>query len=424
MLLHLVRDSLVRRRRRVALAVLSLLVGTALISALLTVSLDIEDKMGREMRSFGANILLSPRSETVPVEIAGMPVGEVGDKSYLNDAELARLKTIFWKNNITGFAPYLYGSAKVQDEQAVLVGTWFEQEIATEKGPFVTGVRKIAPWWQVEGEWPGDRGQLLIGRELADRLGISPGEPLKLESDESSRDFRVAGVVSTGSFEDNQIFVDLAEAQELLGLPGKVEKVQVSALTKPPDDLARRAQLMDDPKEGLSPADYEKWYCSPYIDAITYQIEEAFPDGQAKPVRQVAEAEGAFLGKLKLLFALIAGVAAVTSAMGVTATMSATVVERRGEIGLMKALGAENFHVAGQFLLEAAFIGLIGGVAGYGAGIGLAALIGRLVFDSSTAFSLPVLPLAIIISLAIAMLGSALPVRRASRIQPIRALKG
>ncbi|MHB9111187.1 MAG: ABC transporter permease [Thermoleophilia bacterium] len=423
MLLHLVKDSLVRRRRRVALAVLSLLVGTALISALLTVSLDIEDKMGKEMRSFGANILLSPRSETVPVEIAGMPVGEIGDTSYLNDSELAELKTIFWKNNITGFAPYLYGSAIVQGEQAVLVGTWFEQEISTDKGAFATGIRKISPWWQVEGEWPGGRGQLLIGRELADHLGISPGDPVKLESGGSSRDFRVAGVVSTGSFEENQIFVDLAEAQELLGLPGKVEKVQVSALTKPPDELARRAQLMEDPKEGLSPADYEKWYCSPYIDAITYQIEEAFPDGQAKPVRQVAEAEGAFLGKLKLLFALIAVVAAVTSAMGVTATMSATVMERRGEIGLMKALGAENSHIAGQFLLEAAFIGLIGGVAGYGAGIGLAALIGRQVFDSSTAFSLPVLPLAIAL-LAIALLGSALPVRRASHIQPIQALKG
>lgn len=407
-----------------ALAVLSLLVGTALISALLTVSLDIEDKMGKEMRSFGANILLSPRSESVPVEIAGMPVGEIGEKSFLSDAELARLKTIFWKNNITGFAPYLYGSATLKGERAVLVGTWFEHELATEKGPFITGVRKIAPWWQVEGEWPDGKGQLLIGRELASRLEVSAGAALKLESGGSSRDFRVAGIVSTGSFEDNQIFVDLPEAQELLGLPGKVEKVQVSALTKPPDELARRARLMEDPKEGLSPADYEKWYCSPYIEAITYQIQEAFPDGQAKPVRQVAEAEGAFLGKLKLLFALIAGMAAVTSAMGVTATMSATVMERRGEIGLMKALGAENIHIAGQFLLEAAAIGIIGGAAGYGAGIGLAALIGRLVFDSSAAFSLPVLPLTIVISMAIALLGSALPVRRASRIQPIQALKG
>ena len=407
-----------------ALAVLSLLVGTALISSLLTVSLDIEDKMGQEMRSFGANILLTPKSEAVPVEIAGMPVGDVGNNSFLKDEDLTKLKTIFWKNNITGFAPFLYGNATVQGEQVVLVGTWFEHEISTDKGPYQTGINKISPWWQVQGEWPRDRGQLLIGRELADRFGVSPGDPLKLEAGRSSRDFRVAGIVSTGSFEENQVFVDLPEAQELLGLPGKVEKVQISALTKPPDELARRAQLMDDPKEGLSPADYEKWYCSPYIDAITYQIGEAFPDGQAKPVRQVAEAEGAFLGKLKLLFALIAGMAAVTSAMGVTATMSATVMERRGEIGLMKALGAENFHIAGQFLLEAAFIGIIGGVAGYGAGIGLAALIGRLVFDSSASLSLPVLPFVIMISLAIALLGSALPARRASRLNPIQALKG
>lgn len=424
MLFHLVKDSLVRRRRRVALAVLSLLVGTALISSLLTVSLDIEDKIGREMRSFGANIVLAPKSDSVPVEIAGMPVGDVGSKSFLKDEELAKLKTIFWKNNITGFVPYLYGKVALRGEQAALVGTWFDHEIPTDKGAFQTGIQKISPWWQVEGEWPRRRGELLMGRDLAGRLGLAPGDVAKLDASGMGRDFRVTGVVSTGSFEEGQIFVDLAEAQELLGMPGKVEKVQVSALTKPPDDLARRAQLFEDPKEGLSPPDYEKWYCSPYIDAITYQIEEAFPDGQAKPVRQVAEAEGAFLGKLKLLFGLIAGVAAVTSAMAVTATMSATVMERQGEIGLMKALGAENFHIAGQFMLEAVFIGLIGGVAGFGLGMGLAQLIGRLVFDSAASFSLPVVPFAVIVSVSIALLGSALPARRATRLQPVQALKG
>jgi len=424
LLLHLVKDSLVRRRRRVALAVLSLLVGTALISSLLMVSLDIEDKMGREMRSFGTNILLSPRSESVPVEVAGMPVGDIGERSFLEEAALSKLKTIFWKNNITGFAPYLYGNVNVKGEQVMLAGTWFEHEISTDNGPFATGVKATSPWWQIEGDWPGGKGQLLLGRELADRQGISAGDHVQLEAGGISRDYVVAGIVSTGSFEENQIFVDLAEAQQMLGLPGKVEKVQISALTKPPDELARRAQLMEDPKEGLSPADYEKWYCSPYIDAITYQIEEAFPDGQAKPVRQVTEAEGAFLGKLKLLFALIAGAAAITSALGVTATMSATVMERRAEIGLMKALGAENLQIAVQFMLEAAFIGLIGGLAGYGAGIGLAALIGSRVFGTAAAFPFIVLPLAIFISLAIALLGSAAPVRQASRVQPTRALKG
>ncbi len=423
MLLHLVKDSLVRRRRRIALAVLSLLVGTALISSLLTVSLDIEGKIGKEMRSFGANILLIPRSETVPVEIAGMPAGEIGDRSFLREEDLGKLKTIFWKNNITGFVPYLFGRARIEGTQIVLVGTWFDHEVSTEKGPFRTGIRQTSPWWRVEGEWPSGRGQLLIGHELADRLALEPGDQINLNTGQSGREFRVAGIVSTGGGEESQVFMDLSEAQELLGLAGRVEKVQISALTKPPDDLARRARLLEDPKEGLPPKEYEKWYCSPYIEAITYQIEEAFPDGLAKPVRQVADAEGAFLGKLKLLFALIAGVAAVTSAMGVTATMSATVKERRGEIGLMKALGAENFHITGQFLLEAAFTGLIGGVAGYGLGIVLAALIGRQVFDSPVSFSLPVLPFAILTSLAIALLGSALPVRRASRLEPIQALK-
>lgn len=423
MLLHLVKDSLVRRRHRVALTILSLSVGTALISSLLAVSLDIEDKVGREMSSFGANIVLEPKSDSVPVEIGGMPVGEVGNTSYLRDEDLGKLKTIFWKNNITGFVPYLYGKATINGEQTTLVGTWFEHEMPTEKGKFSTGVKKLNPWWQVSGDWPRGQGQMLIGSDLASRLNLAAGDRVVLGAGQAQRDFTVTGLVSTGSFEENQIFVDLDEAQDILGLPGKVEKVDVSALTKPPDELAHRAQLLGDPKE-LSSDDYEKWYCSPYIDAITYQINEAFPDGIAKSLQRVAAAEGEFLGKLKLLFGLIAGMAAVSSAMGVTATMSATVMERRGEISLMKALGAENSHITSQFLLEAAFCGLIAGVLGYGAGVALAALIGSRVFDSATSFDLVVLPFAIMVSVAIALLGSALPARRASRLQPVQALKG
>ncbi|MCL4473343.1 MAG: ABC transporter permease [Actinobacteria bacterium] len=424
MLLHLVKDSLMRRRRRVAVATVSLLLGTALVSALLSVSMDIEDKVGREMSSFGANIILEPTSDAVPVEISGIPVGQVGNQAYLKDTDLPKLKGIFWKNNVQAFAPFLYGNVSINGEQATLAGTWFDQELPVSKGSsFRTGVEKTSPWWQVEGDWPGGDGQALVGRELAQRLGVSKGDTLNVVNRQLRQTLAVSGIVSTGGFEDWQLFVNLPEAQSLLSLPGAVSKVQISALTKPPDNLAHRAELLGDPHD-LPKDDYEKWYCSPYVGSITYQINEAFPDGQAKVVRQVADAEGAFLGKLKLLFALIAGVTVATSALGVTATMSTTVMERRTEIGLMKALGAENFHIAGQLLLEAGFSGLIGGISGYGLGLAIAALISREVFDTPASINLLVFPLSLILALAIALIGSALPVRRAIRIHPSEALTG
>lgn len=424
MLVHLVKDSLVRRRRRVALTTASLMVGTALVSGLLAVSLDVEEKVGRELRSYGANITLAPRSGSTPVEIGGIPVGRIQSGSRLNEDDLPRLKTIFWKNNITGFTPLVYGRVSAGGELVSLVGTWFDHEIILENGDvFRTGAKEVSPWWQVEGDWPRAAGQALVGGELATRLRLSPGDRLDLSRGQAQSQVQVAGVLVTGGPEDKQVFLNLNEAQALLELPGKVDKVQISALTKPPDDLARRAQTLGNPRD-LPPGEYEKWYCSPYIDAVTFQIEEAFPDGEARPIRQVADAEGAFLGKIKLLFILIAGAAMTASALGVTATMSATVMERRAEIGLMRAMGADNFHVAGQFLLEALFSSLIAGAAGYGIGLALAALIGREVFGAATAPNLLVLPFALLVSLAIALAGSALPVRRATRINPIEALKG
>lgn len=412
-----------RRRRRVAVTTLSLLVGTALVSSLLAVALDVEEKVGRELRSFGANIILTPRAESVPVEIGGMPVGEAGRKSYLSEADLPRLKTIFWKNNITAFAPFVYGTVSVSGEKIPLAGTWFDREVPLENGDvFRTGVGETSPWWQVEGSWPTGPGQVLVGREQAERLGLSPGDRASFTAGGRRADFTVAGIVTTGGPEDGQVFTELGEAQALLGLPGKVEKVQVSALTKPPDELAHRARALEDPRE-LPGDEYDIWYCSPYVDSITFQIEEAFPGAGARPVRQVAEAEGAFMDKMRWLFVLIAAVATSTSALGVTATMSATVMERRPEIGLMKALGAENSQVAAQFFLEAAFCGLVAGMAGYGLGIGLAAIIGKSVFGAPSPPGLVILPVAVFVSLAMALTGSAIPVRRATGIRPIEALR-
>jgi len=443
MLARILWRSFERRKGRIGLAVLAVALGAALATALLAISLDITDKMAKELRAFGANIVAAPRQRALAIEIAGMRYATAGDAAYLNESDLPKLKTIFWRHNIVGFAPFLSGAVDVNGQKVLLVGTWFEKEIAIpaskrqialpggavrevtpENKTFTTGLKSIAPWWKVDGAWSsaadGDYSALL-GAALAKRWQVRPGDALRVTYRDRAYDFTISGIVTTGGFEENQIFVDLAAAQQVFELPGKVEKVQISALVKPDDALALRAKR--DPK-ALPPEEFVTWYCSPYIDAITYQVEEVLQGSAAKPIRQVAEAEGAFLAKTWLTLALVTAVALAVSALGVMATLTATVMERRAEVGLMKAIGAENLQIALQFLLEAAGCGLLGGLLGYGMGLALAAFVGRAVFADAITFNPAVLPLALALAVGVAVLGSLVPVRQATRVDPVVTLHG
>ena len=313
MLLRILWRSFERRKGRIALAVLAVALGAALATALLAISLDITDKMGKELRAFGANIVAAPKQRGIAVEIAGMRYGAATSGTYLDESDLPKLKTIFWRHNIVGFAPFLSGVVDVSPtaaatpdsvtrQKALLVGTWFEKEIAIptakrqialpggvvrevtpENKTFTTGIKSIAPWWKIEGAWiaaaNAERGAIL-GAALAQQWQARVGDPLRLAYQNRQYDLTIVGIVSTGGFEENQIFIDLATAQKILELPGKVERVQISALVKPDDALALRAKR--DPKS-LPPEDFVTWYCSPYIDAITYQVEEVLQGSAAKP---------------------------------------------------------------------------------------------------------------------------------------------
>ncbi len=449
MLLRILFRSFERRRGRIALAVLAVALGAMLATALLAISLDITDKMGKELRAFGANIVAAPKERALAVEIAGMRYSSASNNAYLNESDLPKLKTIFWRNNIVGFAPFLSGAVDVNGQKALLVGTWFEKEIAIpttkriitlpggatrevtpENKTFTTGIQSIAPWWKIEGAWIDETNaegsvtkvtSVIVGSALARQWQARVGDALRVSYDNRAYDLTIVGIASTGGFEENQIFVDLATAQKIFDLPGKVERVQISALVKPDDELALRAKR--DPKS-LPPEEFVKWYCSPYIDAITYQVEEVLSSAQAKPIRQVAEAEGAFLSKIGLTLALVTIVALAVSALGVMATMTATVMERRVEVGLMKALGGENLQIALQFLLEATACGILGGLLGYGAGLALAVVVGQSVFADTITFNPLVLPLTLTLATGVAVLGSLAPVRQAMRVNPAVTLRG
>ena len=424
MLFRLVWKASKRRMRRWIIATVAIAAGTALAIAILNISLDIAERMAKELREYGANILVIPKGERLTVDVAGVRYAASAKQEYLAESSLAKLKEIFWKHNIVGFAPFLYGQVEVNGRRATLAGTWYEKEVPVKEGSALkTGIEHTSPSWRIAGKWfEAGSKDVVLGAALAERLGTKPGDRVKIQHNGHLAYHRVIGLLRTGGFEEEQVFIDLKQAQEMLNLPGKVETVMVSALVKPDDKLVIRAG--SDPKRRLPPEEFEKWYCSPYLSAITYQIEEAIPQASAKAIRQVAEAEGTVLTKLKLIFVLISLLAVVAAGLGVMASVSGTVLERKPEIGLMKVLGAENGQIIRHFLMEAALSGVLGGLAGFMAGGALSKLWGKVVFGVTVSQNYSLMPVAFLIALGVAAAGSALPLRTILKIQPAVSLKG
>ncbi|HML35156.1 ABC transporter permease [Sporomusa sphaeroides] len=423
MFLRIIGQSLKVRYKRILLAIAAVLMGASVAAALLNVYFSLNDKVGRELKNYGANIVVNPKNNALQLEMDGVNYTPVAERQYLDEAEIYKVKKIFWKYNIVGFNPYLDTVVQVQGQNVTLTGTWFDKEIAVPQEAYKTvaaGMKTVAPWWQVEGSSiaADDRQHVIMGAALAERFRVKPGDNIEFTYNQQRRTMQVAGIVNTGGAEDSQIYANLAVVQALLGLPNKYSQLKVSALITPDDALAKRNP------ETMTAKEYERWYCTPYMDSITLQIDEVLKNGQAKPIQQIAQAENKFLAKMNLLMLLVTVMALLAAALGVMTTMTTTVLERRKEIGILKAIGVEIQQVALLFLGEAAAIGLVGGIGGYAAGIGLAKFIGQSVFNAQITPDIQVLPLTISIAIAVALLGSSLPVWRATRIEPVVVLRG
>jgi putative ABC transport system permease protein len=306
-------------------------------------------------------------------------------------------------------------------ENLTLLGTYFAKQISFGKEEFTTGVRSTHPWWKVSGAWPSDTDNdngrsrdVLLGERLAARLSAKPGDGITV----SGRQLHVSGILSTGGGEDDQIVAPIALAQEIIGRPGAVRRVYVSALTKPEDALARR-----DPRSMSGPV-YDRWYCSPYPQSIAFQLQEAIPHSHAEQIRQVAQNEGAVLTRIEGLIFLITLAALLASALAVSAAMATAIFERCAEVGLMKALGAGRLAVASVFFAEATLLALIGGLVGFAAGGLLARQIGRSIFDSQISIPPVLLPVILSIAVIVTFAGSAIAIRQAVRLDPVFALRG
>jgi putative ABC transport system permease protein len=419
MFARLVYESFRRQKRRKLLAGAAITLGVTVATAMIAVATDIGDKINRELRTIGANILVIPQEDTLDVEIGGVNLKPPSDGAFLNEADLPKIKGTFWHNNITGFSPMLPVNVALQrggkTEDLTLLGTYFAKQIAFGKEQFTTGVRSTHPWWRVSREWPSDSSSdILVGERLAGRIGAKAGDSLSV----SGRELRVSGILSAGGAEDDEIVASLALAQEILGRPGAVRRVYVSALTKPEDELGRR-----DPKS-MSGAVYDRWYCSPYPASIAYQLTEAIPHSHAEQIRQVSQNEGAVLTRIEGLIFLVTLAALFASALAVSAAMATAIFERRAEVGLMKALGAGKMAIGSVFFAEATLLALIGGVIGFTGGGLLARQIGRSIFNSQITIAPVLFPVILAIAVIVTLAGSAAAIRKAVGMDPVFALRG
>ena len=388
MFYRIIAGSLRHRALRVAVASLSIVMGASLVAALAGISLDVGSKAGRELRSYGANLVLTPKAAVGQAGVGNLEFGTVQEERYLDESQLGRLDD--WeKGEILGYSPLVSATVEAGGTKVPLVGALFER------------VRALRPWWAVKGEWARDSydpsGPVpgMLGMQLAGRLGLNLGDSLPIRRGSEKLAVQVVGIVETGGDEDGQLFIPLPSAQQLLGKPGMLSSIEVSA-------VAERRPLQE----------------------IAGAMEKAIPEARVRVVGQIADAEASTLGKVRVLVGLVAALVLLASGLAVASTMAASVMERTREIGLMKALGAGSSRIALVFLAEAAVIGLLGGAPGYLLGVGLTQVIGRAVFGSGMTPSPLAIPLTLVAVLAVCLLASILPIRRALAVDPAVTLRG
>lgn len=372
-------------RGRLAVALIAVMSCAAVTSALLNLDLDIGRKLTREFRTLGANLVISSlENSQTPEPNAEAPASPSSPSLIDANAVLPAVESARTPD-VVAAAPFLYTVARATNTPVVVAGTWLDQE------------RALEPTWKLEGSWVASRGDnehCLVGRNVARQLGLALGAQLELKYLAKSVQLTVAGIVDAGGTEDNQIFVNLPVAQNLAGLQGKIEVVQLSV-------------------SGTSNA----------ISQYAARLAGALPKFAVRPLRQVTEAEGRLLARTQLLIVSMIVLILVLTALCVLATMAALAMERREDVGLMKALGGSISRIVGLFLAEVGVLGAAGGFIGCLAGVVLSNWMGERVFGTSITPRWETFPVTIGLMIVVAMAG-ALPLRLLGKVKPAVILRG
>ncbi|MGH9735747.1 MAG: ABC transporter permease [Candidatus Acidiferrales bacterium] len=366
-------------RGRLTVALIALISGAAVISSLLNLDLDLERKLTREFRSFGANVVLSskPGAETAGAQTAA--------RSLLSESAIADGLNAMNSSDVHASAPYLYIAAQAENTTVVVTGTWMDQ------------LQALAPTAEIQGGRVDSRDDLvhcLVGRNVADHFGFRPGRQFDISYGGQTAHVSVAGVIDTGGSEDDQILVNLPVVQKLARMPDKIEVWQFSVT-------------------GATAA----------MSNFLKRLQSQFPSLEVRPIRQVTQAEGDLLNRIRGLVVGMAILILVLTALCVLATMAALAMERRADVGLMKAIGGSISRVMALFLAEVGALGAVGGLLGCIAGLALSDWMGHRVFGTAISPRWEVFPVTIALMIAVALAG-ALPLRLLGNIKPAVILRG
>lgn len=367
---RLVTRALLYRKLPTTVALLAIILGTSIIGGLVNLYYDINEKMGKEFRAYGANILISPASQS---EIEIEKVNEIS-------SEIQR-------NVLVGIAPLQYSVVQLDEKPLVLVGTWLDQ------------MQQVSPYWSVTGGWITDRSSVkeaMVGINIAKKYDLKAGSIIKFtNSNKKEFSLRVKGIVSSGGKEDNQIFANMGLVKEVTNRQSS-DIVLLSLLSKESSDLKKEANI----------------------------LQSSISDIKVSPIKQMEQSEEKMLIKIQKLIRLIGIIIFVITILTVTTTMISMINERRKEVGLKKALGASNRLLFLEFLAEGMIISIVGSTFGVVAAYYIAQLIGLSVFHEAIAFQNMIVPWTYFLSLIIVAISFFIPVRKIMKVDPAIVLKG
>ncbi len=361
MFLRLLSRPLLVRRGRALTALVAVVVAASVATATLNLYTDVQAKLHREFRSYGANIVITGK-----------------DGSSLSSDALSRVDVALGARGIA--APFAFAVARtVAGAPVVVAGADFDR------------VRKLNSWWSVTA-WPAAPGASLMGKRAYQSLSPK-GEPLDLTFQGHTLRATPAGILSTGAQEDSRVYLNLAEFTRWTGIAPSTIEVAVAG----------------------SPAE---------IRAMIGTLGGALPEADVQPVRQMVEAEARVLDKTRATLLASTAIIILTAALCMLATLTASVFDRRKDFAVMRALGASQRTVSALFAAEAAGIGLVGAVLGFALGLGIAAWIGRANFHASVSPRFAIFPEVLAGSVLLALLAALMPISMLRKVQPAVILRG